>query len=44
MLTERTDGSEISQSRIVDQLRCLGIDMIDAANSGHPGIVLGPLQ
>lgn len=41
MLTERTDGSEIIQSRIVDQLRCLGIDMIDAAQSGHPGIVLG---
>lgn len=41
MLTERSDGSEISQSRIVDQIRCLGIDMIDAANSGHPGIVLG---
>lgn len=41
MITERLDGSEINQSRIVDQIRCLGIDMIDAANSGHPGIVLG---
>lgn len=41
MLTERSDGSEINQTRIVDQLRCLGIDMIDKAKSGHPGIVLG---
>ncbi len=41
MLIERQDGSEINQTRIVDQLRCLGIDMIDEAKSGHPGIVLG---
>ena len=41
MVTERLDGSEINQTRIVDQIRCLGIDMIDAAKSGHPGIVLG---
>ncbi len=41
MLTERLDGSEINQTKIVDQIRCLGIDMIDAAQSGHPGIVLG---
>lgn len=41
MVTERLDGSEINQTRIVDQIRCLGIDMIDAARSGHPGIVLG---
>ncbi len=31
----------INQERIIDQIRCLGIDMIDAAGSGHPGIVLG---
>lgn len=41
MVTERLDGSEINQTRIVDQIRSLGIDMIDAAKSGHPGIVLG---
>lgn len=41
MLSERQDGTEISHTRILDQIRCLGIDMIDAAKSGHPGIVLG---
>lgn len=35
------DESEINQSKIIDQLRCLGIDIISEANSGHPGIVLG---
>ena len=32
---------EINQNKIIDQIRCLGIDMIHEANSGHPGIVLG---
>ena len=32
---------EINEQRIIEQIRCLGIDMIDEANSGHPGIVLG---
>ena len=32
---------EINQQKIVDQIRCLGIDMIHEANSGHSGIVLG---
>lgn len=41
MLTKRSDETEINQSKIVDQIRCLGIDMIDEAKSGHPGIVLG---
>lgn len=41
MVTQRTDGSEINQTKIIDQIRCLGIDMIDEAKSGHPGIVLG---
>ena len=41
MLTEKLDGSPINQNKIIDQIRCLGIDMIDEANSGHPGIVLG---
>ena len=34
-------NSEINEAKIVDQIRCLGIDMIDKAKSGHPGIVLG---
>ena len=41
MVTHRTDGTEINNYKIIDQIRCLGIDMIDAAKSGHPGIVLG---
>ena len=41
MVTERIDGTEIINYKIIDQIRCLGIDMIDAAKSGHPGIVLG---
>lgn len=35
------DISEINQQKIVDQIRCLGLDMIKEANSGHSGIVLG---
>ena len=41
MITQKRDESEINQNKIVDQIRCLGIDMIDIAQSGHPGIVLG---
>lgn len=33
--------SEILDTKIVDNIRALGIDMISNANSGHPGIVLG---
>lgn len=33
--------SEINQQRIIDQIKCLGIDMIKEAGSGHSGIVLG---
>ena len=32
---------DINQKKIIDTIRCLGIDMIHEANSGHPGIVLG---
>lgn len=35
------DITEINQQKIIDQIRCLGIDMIKEANSGHSGIVLG---
>ncbi len=41
MTAQKKDESEINQGKIIDQLRCLGIDMISEANSGHPGIVLG---
>ena len=34
-------NEEINETKIIDQIRCLGIDMIDKAQSGHPGIVLG---
>ena len=35
------DINEINEQKIIEQIRCLGIDMIDKASSGHPGIVLG---
>ena len=35
------NNQEVNEQKIIDQIRCLGIDMIDEANSGHPGIVLG---
>jgi len=41
LITKRNDDSEINQLKIIDQIRCIGIDMISAAKSGHPGIVLG---
>lgn len=41
MLTVERDETEINQNKIIDTIKCLGIDMIDNALSGHPGIVLG---
>ena len=41
MMNQINDISEINQEKIINQIRCLGIDMIHEANSGHPGIVLG---
>lgn len=41
MVQPKREESEINEEKIVDQIRSLGIDMIDAAGSGHPGIVLG---
>lgn len=41
MVTPKREESEINEEKIVNQIRSLGIDMINEANSGHPGIVLG---
>jgi len=41
LITKREDDKEINQTKIIDEIRCLGIDMINEAKSGHPGIVLG---
>lgn len=41
MVAPKRDESEINEQKIVDQIRSLAIDMIDAAGSGHPGIALG---
>ena len=41
MNNQLRDINEIDEQKIIDQIRCLGIDMIDKAASGHPGIVLG---
>ena len=41
MINEIKDYNEINHKKIIDQIRCLGIDMINEAKSGHPGIVLG---
>ena len=41
MMNQINDISEINEQKIIDQIRCLGIDMIHQAKSGHPGIVLG---
>lgn len=41
MVTPKRDESEINEEKIVNQIRSLGIDMIEEAGSGHPGIVLG---
>ena len=41
MLDQDFNLEEINEEKIVNQLRCLSIDMISEANSGHPGICLG---
>ncbi len=41
MLTIKREESDIDEGKIVNQIRALGIDMINEAQSGHPGIVLG---
>ena len=39
LTAQKRDENEINQGKIIDQLRCLGIDMISEANSGHPGTI-----
>ncbi len=41
MTSESVPVESIHEEKIIDQIRCLGLDMIHEANSGHPGIVLG---
>ena len=40
MLLGKKEGKEVDK-KIVDTIRGLGIDIINSAKSGHPGIVLG---
>ncbi len=40
MIAIKNNDNKIEDQKIIDQIRCLGIDMIDNAKSGHPGIVL----
>lgn len=37
----KNNDNPVSDEKIVNQIRSLGIDMIHEAGSGHPGIVLG---
>lgn len=41
MFQKNTKIISPTEYKIVDQIRSLGLDMIDTAKSGHPGIVLG---
>ena len=41
MNMESEELEPINETKIVDSIRMLAIDMIDAAKSGHPGIALG---
>ncbi len=34
-------SSTVTDKKIIDNIKCLALDMIDSAKSGHPGIVLG---
>lgn len=37
----KNNDNPVNESKIINQIRALGIDMINEAKSGHPGIVLG---
>lgn len=40
-INKKEDMEDVDLKRIIDNIRALGIDMINEAKSGHPGIVLG---
>lgn len=40
MRVTKNNDNPINEQKIIDTIRLLGIDMIDEAQSGHPGIVL----
>ncbi len=40
MIAIKNNDNPIQNQKIIDQIRCLGIDTINEAKSGHPGIVL----
>lgn len=37
----KNNDNPINEEKIINQIRALGLDMIEKAQSGHPGIVLG---
>ena len=41
MLLKREKEDFTNDYRVINNLRCLSIDMINNAKSGHPGICLG---
>ena len=41
VVEEELQEKDENIKKIVDNIRALGIDMINEAKSGHPGIVLG---
>ncbi len=41
MIAVKGNTTPINEGKIIENIRALGIDMIDEAKSGHPGIVLG---
>ena len=41
MFNQVTSIEEVNEGKIIDQIRCLSIDMINEAHSGHPGSCLG---
>lgn len=41
MRAVKNNDNPINEAKIIDQIKVLGIDMINEAGSGHPGIVLG---
>ena len=44
MRVTKNNDNPINEQKIIDTIRMLGIDMIDNAKSGHPGIVLDAAQ